>query len=60
MAIIPLYATSIHEVAASNNLKQMKAIAHQAEEFLVEHGNVAAALEVLKHEIAKIESGNYG
>jgi len=55
---IPLYATPIHEVAASGDLKKMKEMAQRAEEFLIEHGNVAAALEILKLEIEKAESGN--
>ena len=58
MAIV-LYGVTIHKAAASRDLKQMKAVERQAEEFLAEHGNVAAALEILKQEIAKLESGNY-
>ena len=56
---IALYGVAIHKAAASRDLKQMKAIQKQAEEFLAEHGNVATALEILKQEIAKLESGKY-
>lgn len=53
--IIPLYGVPIQEAAASGDLKQMKAVARQAERHLKEHGNVSAALEALKLEIAKLE-----
>jgi len=56
---IALYGVAIHKAAASRDLNQMKAIQKQAEEFLAEHGNVATALEILKQEIAKLESGKY-
>ncbi|NER37668.1 MAG: DUF1843 domain-containing protein [Oscillatoria sp. SIO1A7] len=50
-----LYGVSIHEAAASGDLERMKAMVQQAEEWLRETGDVAAALEVLKLEIAKLE-----
>ena len=58
MAVV-LYSITIREAVASRDLKQMKAIERQAEEFLEEHGNVAAALKILKQEIAKLESGKH-
>lgn len=59
MAVIPLYAATIHQTAANGDLNEMKALVEQAEKWLSEHGNVANALEVLKQEIAKAESGKY-
>lgn len=53
--IVPMYGTPIHEAAASGDLERMKAVARQAEEWLRETGDVAAALEALKLEIAKLE-----
>lgn len=54
---IALYGVGLHKAAASGDLKKMKEMERQAEEFLKEHGNVAAALEVLRQEIAKLEAG---
>lgn len=55
MAIIPLYGVTIQEAAASGDLEKMKQVARQAEEQIQEYGNVPAALEALKIEIAKAE-----
>lgn len=52
--ILP-YGTAIHEAAVSGDLQRMRAMAQQAEEWLRETGDVAAALESLKLEIAKLE-----
>jgi len=52
---IPLYAVTIHKCAASGNLAEMKKVAAEAEEHLKSHGDVSAALEALKVEIAKHE-----
>lgn len=60
MAIIPLYGVTICDAAASGDLDQMKKVAQQAEEHIREYGNVPAALEALKIEIAKHEGGRYG
>lgn len=54
-AVIPLYGVTIYKAAASGDLEQMKKVASQAEAHLQEHGNVPAALEALKIEIAKLE-----
>ena len=59
MTPIPLYAVPIHEAAASGDLQRMKAVAQQAEAWLQETGNVSAALEALKLEIAKLEAKGY-
>ncbi|MEM8906654.1 MAG: DUF1843 domain-containing protein [Bacteroidota bacterium] len=54
MAII-LYGVAIHKAAASGDLEKMRAMLKQGEEWLAETGNVSAALEVLRLEIAKLE-----
>jgi hypothetical protein len=50
-----MYAVAIQEAVASGDLQKMRAVARQAEEHLKQHGNVSAALEALKLEIAKHE-----
>ena len=50
-----LYGVAIHQSIASGNLDEMKKLAQQAEQHLSEHGDVQAALEALKIEIAKLE-----
>lgn len=57
MGIVPLYGVTIGEACAKGDLEEMKSLEKQAEEYLAEHGNVPAALEVLKAEIAKAERG---
>jgi hypothetical protein len=52
---VPLYAATIHHCIAGGDLAQMKALAKQAQTHLHEHGDVSAALEALKIEIAKLE-----
>ena len=52
---VALYAVTIHRCAAGGNLSEMKKVAAEAEEHLRFHGNVGAALEALKMEIAKLE-----
>lgn len=54
---VVLYGGVMIEAAASGNLSRMKSAAKQAEKHLSQHGDVAAALEALKIEIAKLESG---
>ncbi len=55
MPIVP-YGTAIHKAAATGNLKEMKTTLRQSEKWMAQHGNVAAALEVLNQEIAKLEA----
>jgi hypothetical protein len=50
------YGPAIQQAVASGDLKQMKILAVQAQKHLDEHGNVSAALEALKIEIAKLEA----
>jgi ATP/maltotriose-dependent transcriptional regulator MalT len=45
----------MREAAAKGDLEEMRSLAQQAEEHLREHGDVPAAVEVLKAEIAKAE-----
>ena len=52
----PLYAVTIHHCVAKGDLAEMKALASEAERFLHDHGNVSAALEAMKIEIAKMEA----
>ncbi len=57
--IAPPYGVAIHEAAASQDLPRMKAMVQQTEEWLKQTGDVAAALEGLKLEIAKLERSGY-
>jgi hypothetical protein len=50
---MPLYASTIHEAVARGDLDEMKKLEAQAQEHLSEWGNVPAAVEVLRAEIAK-------
>lgn len=54
---VTLYAVSIHQAAASGDLSRMQELVAQAEEHLDAHGDVSAALQSLKIEIAKLENG---
>lgn len=53
--MVPPYGTAIQEAVASGDLERMKQVAAQAEEHIRQYGNVPAALEALKLEIAKLE-----
>lgn len=48
-----LYGVSIHEAIKSGDIEVMKNIQQQAEAYLKDHGDVGAALEILKVELAK-------
>lgn len=52
----PLYGVTIHHCIAEGDLGKMKSLCAEAEQHLAEHGDVRAALEVLKAEIAKAEA----
>jgi signal transduction protein with GAF and PtsI domain len=52
-----LYGVAMRQAVASGDVEQMKSVAKEAEDHLAEHGNVSAALEALKVEIEKAESG---
>jgi hypothetical protein len=51
----PLYGVAIQRAAAGGDLKTMREVVQQAEQFVREHGDISAALEVLRMEIAKLE-----
>jgi hypothetical protein len=52
---VPPYGVAIQEAVASGDVARMKQVAQQAEEFVAQWGNIPAALEALKLEIAKAE-----
>lgn len=52
---IPPYGVAIQQAIVSGDLSKMKETAQQAEEHLKNVGDVSAALQVLKVEIAKLE-----
>ena len=52
---IMIYGGPIHHAGASGDLAKMKEMAAQAEEHIRQHGDVSAALEALKLQIAKLE-----
>jgi hypothetical protein len=52
---IPLAGGAIQQAIVIGDLAKMKAVAAQAQQHLAEYGDVRAALEVLKIEIAKLE-----
>jgi monomeric isocitrate dehydrogenase len=54
MSVEP-YGTSIQEAVASGDLERMKAVAKQAEAYLLKVGDVSGSLAALKVEIAKLE-----
>ena len=56
MAMQPLYGGAMHQASASGDLERMRQAASEAEAFLREHGDVSAALEALRLEIARLES----
>jgi hypothetical protein len=56
MTSIPPYGVAIQQAVASGDLSQMKKTAADAEQHLRDHGDVGAALAVLKIEIAKLEA----
>ncbi len=55
MAIV-LYGVGIHKATASGNLRKMKAMEKKAARWLAQTGDVAAALELLRLEIARLEA----
>jgi hypothetical protein len=50
---VPPYGTAIHQAIGSGDLDRMRKLAESAEKWVSEHGDVSAALEVLKAEIAR-------
>ena len=56
MSPVLLYGAAIQQATATGDLVTMKKMASQAEEHLLAHGDVRAALDALKVEIAKLET----
>ncbi|MGD0300695.1 MAG: DUF1843 domain-containing protein [Bryobacteraceae bacterium] len=52
---ILLYAPTIHDAITSGDLSRMKQVAQEAEQYLQQSGDLPAALQALKIEIAKAE-----
>lgn len=53
-----LYGVAIHEAIKSGDIKAMKKVQQEAEAYLKDHGDVGAALEILKVELAKQGDGS--
>ncbi len=53
--IRPLYGVVIHEAICSGDVNRMKQVAKEAEHYLQQAGDLPAALQALKIEIAKAE-----
>lgn len=51
-----LYGPPIHLAITKGDLAEMKALAKEAEQYLHQYGDISAALEALKVEIAKLEA----
>jgi len=51
-----LYGPAIHQAIRSGNLAEMKTLVQHAEQHLQEQGDIRSALEILRLEIAKLES----
>ncbi|AGK51586.1 MULTISPECIES: DUF1842 domain-containing protein [Burkholderia] len=54
--VVPMYGVGLQEARASGDLSRMKAIAQQAEQQLADHDAIAAELETLEAEIARLEA----
>lgn len=54
---VPLYGVTIHHAVDKGDLEEMRKLADEAEAHLADYGDVKAALEKLKAEIAKLEAG---
>jgi hypothetical protein len=57
MAGVPPYGMAVRSAVASGDVDKMREAYKQGEDYLQEYGNVSAALEALKIEIAKHEAG---
>jgi uncharacterized protein DUF1843 len=53
---VPPYGVAIHAAIATGDLARMREMAQQAQQWIAEHGDVSAALETLKAEIARREA----
>ena len=55
MTARPLYAVAIQEAAKSGDIDAMKTIQSEANAYLKDHGDVGAALELLKAEMERLK-----
>jgi hypothetical protein len=55
-----MYGPAIAEAIGKGDLDGMRSLVQEAEAYLNEHGDVAAALEMLRAEIAKVEQQGGG
>ena len=53
MPIMHMYGVAIHEAIASGDRTWMQAVAREAEAYLAQYGDLGAAIEILKAELAK-------
>jgi len=53
---VPPYGVAIHAAIAAGDLARMREMAQQAQQWIAEHGDLSAALETLKAEIARREA----
>jgi len=56
----PMYAVTIHKIVAGGDIAEMQQALTEAEQQLKQHGDLSAAIEILKSEIAKLEAANKG
>jgi uncharacterized protein involved in exopolysaccharide biosynthesis len=56
---VPPYGVAVRTAIASGDLEQMRSTQKEVEDYLREYGDVPAALEALKAEIAKAEGSDY-
>jgi hypothetical protein len=54
-ASVPPYGVAVQQAVASGDVDRMRQVKEDAEKYLAEAGDVPAALEALKIEIAKLE-----
>lgn len=54
--VMPMYGVGLQEARASGDLSRMKALAQQAEQQLADHDVIAAELQKLEAEIARLEA----
>jgi ATP/maltotriose-dependent transcriptional regulator MalT len=53
---VPPYGVAIHQAIAGGDLDRMRALVTQTEDYLRNTGDVSAALELLKAEVARAEA----
>jgi hypothetical protein len=53
---VPPYGVAIHQAISSGDVERMRALVTETEDYLRKAGDVSAALEMLKLEIARAEA----